>query len=85
VPEGDTLHRAARRLQVLVGERVEVEAPNPRAQAERVAHPDQLSGALERALQAGKPYVLEVLMTNRPRIRATGHWDVNDILSPKQA
>jgi acetolactate synthase-1/2/3 large subunit len=55
------------------------------AQAERVAHPDQLSGALERALQAGKPYVLEVLMTNRPRIRATGHWDVNDILSPKQA
>jgi len=21
----------------------------------------------------------------RPRIRATGHWDVNDILSPKQA
>ena len=33
MPEGDTLHRAARRLQVLVGEQVEVEAPHPRAQA----------------------------------------------------
>ena len=37
VPEGDTLHRAARRLQVLVGQRIEVESPHPRAQAERVA------------------------------------------------
>ena len=31
MPEGDSLHRAARRLQVLVGERVEIEAPHPRA------------------------------------------------------
>src|SRR5919108_231382 len=30
VPEGDSLHRAARRLRVLVGERLEVEAPHPR-------------------------------------------------------
>ena len=37
MPEGDTLHRAARRLQVLVGERLEVETPHPRAQAERLA------------------------------------------------
>jgi hypothetical protein len=34
MPEGDTLHRAARRLQVLVGERVEVEVQHPRVQAE---------------------------------------------------
>jgi uncharacterized protein YcbK (DUF882 family) len=33
LPEGDTLHRAARRLQALVGERLEVEAPHPRARA----------------------------------------------------
>ena len=33
MPEGDSLHRAASRLQTLVGERVEVETSNPRAQA----------------------------------------------------
>ena len=37
MPEGDALHRAARRLQPLVGERVEVETPNPRAQIGRIA------------------------------------------------
>jgi endonuclease VIII len=33
VPEGDSLHRAARRLQVLVGEEVQAEAPHPRGAA----------------------------------------------------
>src|SRR5436190_1399792 len=33
MPEGDTLHRAARRLQALVGERIEAEAPHPRGAA----------------------------------------------------
>jgi endonuclease VIII len=33
VPEGDSLHRAARRLQLLVGEEVEAEAPHPRGAA----------------------------------------------------
>jgi endonuclease VIII len=37
VPEGDALHRAARRLQPLVGEQVEVETPNPRAQIGGIA------------------------------------------------
>src|ERR1044072_8205951 len=37
IPEGDSLHRAARRLQVLVGERVAVATPHPRAAAERIA------------------------------------------------
>ena len=37
MPEGDSLHRAARRLQVLVGERVAVETPHPRAAAQGVA------------------------------------------------
>src|SRR5919201_26897 len=37
MPEGDSLHRVARRLQVLVGERVAVGTPHPRAAAERLA------------------------------------------------
>ncbi len=42
MPEGDALHRAARRLQVLVGQRITAESPHPRAQAERVA--EQIDG-----------------------------------------
>ena len=41
VPEGDSLHRAARRLQVLVGERIEAESPNPRGHATGVARADR--------------------------------------------
>src|SRR3954467_14985611 len=37
MPEGDSLHRAARRLQVLVGEQVEVETPHPRAAVKGLA------------------------------------------------
>ena len=37
MPEGDSLHRAAQRLQVLVGERVEVETPHPRAAVKGIA------------------------------------------------
>ena len=37
MPEGDALHRAARRLQPLVGEQLEVETPNPRAQIGGIA------------------------------------------------
>ena len=37
MPEGDTLHRAARRLQALVGQRIAAESPNPRGRATRVA------------------------------------------------
>jgi endonuclease VIII len=36
MPEGDALHRAARRLQPLVGEKLEVATPNPRAQVSRI-------------------------------------------------
>jgi hypothetical protein len=37
VPEGDALYRTAQRLQVLVGERLRVEAPNPRAAVKHIA------------------------------------------------
>src|SRR2546423_1164182 len=36
MPEGDSLARAATRLQALVGERVEVETPHPRAAVKRL-------------------------------------------------
>jgi endonuclease-8 len=37
VPEGDTVHRAGRRLQALVGDVVEAASPSPRGRATRVA------------------------------------------------
>jgi endonuclease VIII len=77
VPEGDTLHRAALRLQVLVGERLEVEAPHPRARAERVA--ERLDGRrLESVEAVGKNLVLRfeggVLL--RSHLRMSGRWTV---------
>src|SRR5215470_16675190 len=77
MPEGDTLHRAARRLQVLVGERLEVDSPHPRAQAERVA--EQLDGRrLESVEAVGKNLVLrfEGGVVLRSHLRMTGRWTV---------
>jgi endonuclease-8 len=37
MPEGDTVHRAAAKLQALVGDTVEATSPNPRGRATRVA------------------------------------------------
>jgi endonuclease-8 len=77
VPEGDTLHRAARRLSVLVGERLEVESPHPRAAAERVA--ERLDGRRLEAVEAlGKNLVLrfEGGVVLRSHLRMTGRWSV---------
>jgi endonuclease VIII len=77
VPEGDTLHRAALRLQPLVGERLEVEAPHPRAQADRVA--EQLDGRrLESVEAVGKNLVLrfEGGVVLRSHLRMSGRWSV---------
>src|SRR5439155_20836177 len=77
VPEGDTLHRAARRLQVLVGERLEVETPHPRAQAERIA--ERLDGRRLEAVEAlGKNLVLrfEGGVVLRSHLRMSGRWAV---------
>ncbi len=77
MPEGDSLHRAARRLQVLVGERVEVETPHPQAAAERLA--ERLDGRrLEDVRAVGKNLVLRfdggyIL---RSHLRMTGRWSV---------
>jgi endonuclease-8 len=77
MPEGDAVHRAARRLQVLVGERVEVEAPHPRAAATGVA--TRLDGRRLVGVRAhGKNLLLQfdggyVL---RSHLRMSGRWSV---------
>jgi endonuclease VIII len=77
VPEGDALHRAARRLQVLVGERLEVEAPHPRAQATGVA--PRVDGRVLEAVEAvGKNLFLrfEGGLVVRSHLRMSGRWHV---------
>jgi endonuclease-8 len=77
VPEGDSLHRAARRLQVLVGERVEVETPHPRAAVKGLA--ERLDGRrLESVEAVGKNLLLrfEGGSVLRNHLRLTGRWRV---------
>jgi len=75
VPEGDTLHRAANRLQPLVGERIEACSPHPRARAERVA--EQVDGrVLESVVAVGKNLVLRFSggVVVRSHLRLSGRW-----------
>jgi endonuclease-8 len=77
VPEGDSLHRAARQLQVLVGERVEVETPNPQAQA--AIDVRRLDGRrLVSVAAVGKNLVLrfEGGYQLRNHLRMSGRWRV---------
>jgi endonuclease-8 len=77
MPEGDALHRAARRLRVLVGERVEVETPHPRAALKQLA--EQLDGRRLEAVDAvGKNLLLrfEGGIVLRSHLRMSGRWRV---------
>jgi endonuclease-8 len=77
MPEGDSLHRAARRLQVLVGERVSVETPHPRAAVERLA--ERLDGRRLESVEAiGKNLLLtfEGGLVLRSHLRMSGRWQV---------
>jgi endonuclease-8 len=77
VPEGDSLHRAALRLQVLVGEKVGVETPHPRAALKRL--PERLDGLVLESVQAvGKNLLLrfEGGHVLRSHLRMTGRWRV---------
>ena len=77
MPEGDSLHRAARKLQVLVGEQVAVETPHPRAAAERVAK--RLDGRRLLGVEAiGKNLLLsfEGGLVLRSHLRMSGRWQV---------
>ena len=77
MPEGDSLHRAARRLQVLVGERLEVETPHPRAAVKGLA--ERLDGRrLEQVEARGKNLLLrfEGGLVLRSHLRMKGRWRV---------
>jgi endonuclease VIII len=77
MPEGDSLHRAAQRLQVLVGERVAVETPHPRAAVKRLA--ERLDGLVLESVEAvGKNLLLrfEGGIVLRSHLRMSGRWRV---------
>jgi endonuclease VIII len=77
VPEGDSLARAARRLQALVGERVEVETPHPRAAVKRLV--ERLDGRRLLGVEAvGKNLLLrfEDGVVLRSHLRMSGRWQV---------
>ena len=77
MPEGDSLHRAAGRLQVLAGQRVEVETPHPRAR--RRGSPSASTAARSRRVEAvGKNLLLrfEGGLVLRSHLRMTGRWRV---------
>jgi len=77
MPEGDSLHRAAQRLQVLVGEKLAVETPHPRARVTRVA--ERLDGRRLLGVEAvGKNLLLrfEDGLVLRSHLRMKGRWQV---------
>jgi endonuclease VIII len=77
VPEGDAVHRAANRLQPLVGQRVAAASPHPRARAGGVAA--VIDGRrLESVGAFGKNIVLrfEGGIAVRSHLRLSGRWNV---------
>ena len=77
MPEGDAVHRAALSLQVLAGQRVEVEKPHPRAATKGLA--DRLDGRLLESVEAvGKNLLLrfEGGLVLRSHLRMSGRWRV---------
>jgi endonuclease-8 len=85
MPEGDALHRAARRLQPLVGEHVQVETPNPRAQVARIA--ERLDGRRLLSVEAvGKNLLLafEGGYVLHSHLRMTGRWSLVPLGSPRR-
>lgn len=84
VPEGDTLHRAARRLQALVGQRIQADSPHPRARAEGVA--ERIDGRrLESVSAHGKNLLFrfEGGVVLRSHLRMTGRWAVRPRGTPR--
>ena len=80
MPEGDAIHRAARRLQPLAGERVEVETPHPRAQA--AIRAGEYDG---RVLESVTPYGKNLVfrfdggLVIRSHLRMSGRWSVRPL------
>jgi endonuclease VIII len=85
VPEGDAIHRAARRLQPLVGDRVGVETPHPRAAVGRLG--ERLDGRRLLAVEAvGKNLLLtfDGGYVLRSHLRMTGRWSIVPRDSPRR-
>ena len=77
MPEGDTLHRAARRLQALVGQRISAESPNPRGRVTRVA--EVVDGRTLESVEAiGKNLRFRFSggVVVRSHLRMNGRWSV---------
>ena len=77
MPEGDSLRRAAERLQVLVGQRVEVETPHPRAAVKHLA--ERLDGKVLQGVEAaGKNLLLRFDggLVLHSHLRMNGRWRV---------
>jgi len=77
MPEGDALHRAARRLRPLVGQRLAVEAIHPRARSTGVA--ERIDGRVLESVEArGKNLLLgfEGGLVLRSHLRMNGSWRV---------
>lgn len=77
MPEGDALRRAAERLQVLVGQRMEVETPHPRAAVKQLAA--RLDGRVLESVDAvGKNLVLrfEGGLVLHNHLRMSGRWRI---------
>jgi endonuclease VIII len=83
MPEGDSLRRAARRMQPLVGQRLEAESPHPRAAVTGVA--ERVDGLRLESVQAiGKNLLLgfEGGVVLRSHLRMKGRWFVRPRGSP---
>jgi endonuclease-8 len=77
MPEGDAIHRAAQRLQVLVGQELEVETPHPRAAVKQLA--PRLDGRRLESIEAvGKNLLFrfEGGLVLRSHLRMSGRWRV---------
>jgi endonuclease VIII len=77
MPEGDAIHRAARRLQPLVGQKLEVESPHPQAAVKNL--PEKLNGRRLEAVEAvGKNLLLrfEGGLVLRSHLRMRGRWQL---------
>jgi endonuclease VIII len=77
MPEGDAIHRAARRLQALVGQELEVETPHPRAAVKQLA--PKLDGRRLESVEAiGKNLLFrfEGGLVLRSHLRMSGRWRV---------
>jgi endonuclease-8 len=77
VPEGDAVHRAARRLQALVGDEIEATSPSPRGRVTRVA--EHVDGRrLDSVTVHGKNLILrfEGGVVVRSHLGMSGRWVV---------